>query len=323
MGAIVWRCALAVVLTIGAAAAAWAQELVNPHAAVCVVYPDGRGAEDPLSPTHYLVELAGGWDAFFDVPGPRWPKGLLTPREALLSGFEVMLHNPFGRWTPMRLDALSAGRRLVGDKIDGSSVHTEALIRAATRYCGEGGKLSFYLGGEQTMPALPGETPAEWASRALRELDPLLRIDPRPTIYFDATKGQPFSPHHAELVVKGGQDGGPAILFERLRREHGVVLGLEPARFASASWLAECQTVTASRFWEARRDRWESADLTGKRQPLAALAPGALVYVRPEAGETWSAMDYATKIVAVRAAGFQAAVNVDQLQKVQLPKGVR
>ena len=111
------------------------------------------------------------------------------------------------------------------------------------------GRLMIYVGSPSTLGVRDDETDDEWLARALDELAPVLAIEPKPAIGFDATYGHPAA--YPPWDRLGGAEGLIARVLRHLT-DAGYQVVVEPAILARAAWMNEISGLVATEFWWGR-----------------------------------------------------------------------
>ncbi|TWT47481.1 hypothetical protein [Botrimarina hoheduenensis] len=183
-----------------------------------------------------------GWPAFAESQGLP-----LVRRHGAL-----WIHNPGGVVTgqPMRFQQLTRCRQqaeLSGNEtlalVSRWDEFTEQMCRIAAE-----GHLLIYLGCPATLKPLADETDEAWLARAVEEIGPVLAIEPRPILAFDATYGHPADKDRQTWARAGGPDGLVALLLKELD-SRGYEILVEPAILVEADWLRQRAGVVANEFW--------------------------------------------------------------------------
>ena len=166
----------------------------------------------------------------------------------------VWIHNPggvvdgqamrFQQFTEASQQAALSGNDAL-KKVSEWTEFSEQMSRLS-----EVGELMIYLGCPATMSFQAEETDEEWFARALRELKPVLDIEPNPLVGFDATYGQPADASRGEFARFGGPDGLIARVIDHLT-ETGHEVIVEPKILVSAAWLRARAGICATDwYWE-------------------------------------------------------------------------
>lgn len=165
----------------------------------------------------------------------------------------MWIHNPggvvsgqpmkFQQFTECEQQAALSGNEELANVADWQSF-TAQMSRLASV-----GPLLIYIGCPETLNLKPGETDRQWLARAREELTPILEIDPKPLIGFDATYGHPAIGETWDRY--GGADGLIARLLIGLS-DDGYEIVVEPAILAEATWLRDIAGTCATEFWWRR-----------------------------------------------------------------------
>ncbi len=188
------------------------------------------------------------------------------------------------------------------------------------------GDLVIYIGCPATMKFLDGETDAEWLVRARAEIAPLLAIEPNPIIGFDATYGHPADPTRHNWGRFGGEKGLNAQVIQIFIDSGHEVLA-EAAILANAPWLRDRAGVAATDwFW---RTTFKGRDF---RAPHHIPEWGVLFSPGEIRGRQVrllnrlhreSVENYSSIIAATLAAGYDACLPVNQLDKALAGKSAK
>lgn len=199
------------------------------------VYSAGSGGNEIRN----CFEWRRGWKHFVDQ------KAMPMVEKA----GRVWVHNPggvvfgeamkFEQFTECRQQAALTGRAELALVSDWEEFSAQMSRVAAA------GELVVYLGCPVTMPPKDGETDDAWFARARRELAPVLAIEPKPILGFDACYGHPADAGVDAWGRFGGPDGLVARVLTSLADE-GYELLVEPGILASASWLRDRAGIVAS-----------------------------------------------------------------------------
>lgn len=234
----------------------------------------------------------------------------------------VWIHNPGGvirgeamkyqQFTECSQQAALSGNEQLASVADWSEF-TKQISRVAAE-----APLLIYLGSPATLRLTDDETDPQWLSRALDELAPVLQIDPKPIIAFDATYGHPSASPPWDRI--GGPDGLTAQLLKRLTADGYEVL-VEPAILAEANWLEAIAGTCATEFW------WHRMLKGGKDIRVPHYKPGWGDHLSPTEVTGRQVRIYTDlykqpfavqrdTLNATLASGYDAAIYTGDLQKI-------